>query len=113
MSKAEEILFQVEVLTNSMVQGLESASYNDLVQFVDERDRLINELQEEPVSFNPDEYRARVLYILEQDKLLGAKMLTFKQEAQKSIEKFQRAEKYKQAYDKEYTMDSIFFNKTK
>jgi prephenate dehydrogenase len=58
-------------------------------------------------------FKSSILRILEQDKLLGAKMMLFKEEAQKAIEKFQAAEKYKQVYDKEYTIDSVFFNKKK
>ncbi|MNW13108.1 hypothetical protein D3C71_2109660 [compost metagenome] len=59
------------------------------------------------------EYEPRINQILEQDKLIGARMMAVKEEAQKAIDKFQTADKYKQAYDKDYTMDSVLFNRTK
>jgi hypothetical protein len=113
MSQVEEIVRRVEFMTNQMVRILESASYTDLADFVDQRDRLLIELQAEQESPDLAPHKSRILQILEQDKLLSAKMRVFMEEAQKAIEKFQAADKYKQAYDKEYTMDSVFFNRTK
>jgi hypothetical protein len=113
MNKLEEIVSSIEFITNQMILDLESASYTDLTEFVDKRDLLIVELHAEQQSSDLAPYKARILRILEQDKLLSAKMMTFKQEAQKAIEKFQASEKYKQAYDKEYTIDSVFLNRKK
>jgi prephenate dehydrogenase len=113
MSMLEEIVHRVELITNQMVERLDSASYEDLADFIDERDRLLVELQVVQESSDSASYKSSILRILEQDKLLGAKMMLFKEEAQKAIEKFQAAEKYKQVYDKEYTIDSVFFNKKK
>ncbi|MFD0680791.1 MULTISPECIES: flagellar protein FliT [unclassified Paenibacillus] len=109
MSKTEGILLQVEALTCQMVQNLEFADYHDLSEFVFERERLLAEIKEVPLA----EYEQRINQILDQDKLIGARMMAVKEEAQKAIDKFQTADKYKQAYDKDYTMDSVFFNRRK
>ncbi|NHN33894.1 hypothetical protein [Paenibacillus agricola] len=113
MSEAEDIVRHVELTTNQMVERLESASYEDLADFIEERDQLLAEFQRVQEPSDLALYRSSILGILEQDKLLCAKMMVFKVEAQKAIEKFQAAEKYKQVYDKEYTIDSVFFNKKK
>jgi hypothetical protein len=113
MSKVEEIMNRIENVTNQMITDLESASYIDLADFVDERDQWITELLAVHESQDLVPYESRILRILEQDKLLSARIIDFKEEAQKAIQKFQAAEKYKQVYDKEYTLDSVFFNRKK
>lgn len=113
MSKVEEIMDLIENVTNQMITDLGSASYIDLADFVDERDQWITELLAVHESLDLAPYEMRIMRILEQDKLLSARMVDFKEEAQKAIQKFQAAEKYKQIYDKEYTIDSVFFNRKK
>ncbi|WP_240419864.1 hypothetical protein [Paenibacillus periandrae] len=113
MSKVEEIMSRIESVTDQMIMDLGTASYIDLADFVDERDQWITELLELHDSLDLAPFESRIMRILEQDKLLSAKMIDFKEEAQKTIQKFQAAEKYKQVYDKEYTLDSVYFNKKK
>jgi hypothetical protein len=109
MSKAGEMMLELEVMTDKMVQVLDEATYLDLAEFVDERNRLLTELQTESLTV----YKDKIRHILEQDELIRAKMMEFKQEAAEAIRRFQSAEKSKQAYDKEYTIDSVFFNRRK
>jgi hypothetical protein len=114
MNTAGDILQQVAALTAQVVQTLDAVSFEELEEFVEQRESLLAEFHAELLpAGDRDQFKEQIHQILEHDQLISAKMLAFKQEAQRGIQKFQAAEKYKQTYDKEYTIDSIFFNRTK
>lgn len=110
---------ELERLTESTASRVEQMTHEELLQFVEDRGRLVDQWkQSHPQSvagqagWNRDLDR-RVLKLLEHDGAIRARMQALLAEYGGSYNKVQKAKKQKTAYDVEYTPDSLFFDKKK
>jgi hypothetical protein len=98
------------------VNELNCLTYEQLADYVEQREQLINQIQamsQADVPVLSQENKDRLANVLLQDKVLLAKMHQFKAEAKLGLIKMGTARIQKEAYDVGFTPDSVFFDKRK
>lgn len=111
----DELIKQLAALTEDVTTKLEQSRYEDLVRFVSERERLVQQIM--GFSLSPKEkekYRAEIQRILQMDEAIRIKMTALKEEATKELRKVEAGRKNKMTYAPErIPSDGIFFDKRK
>ncbi|WP_426450519.1 flagellar protein FliT [Paenibacillus sp. S-38] len=105
----------LEALTEGMVSRLSEALYEELEQFVRDREEIILSIRRS-LQTNPEsaaEYAERVQQVLRQDESIMGRMEELRSEAAEQLQKVDTARTQRGAYDKAYTPDSLFFDKRK
>lgn len=108
----DNLIHQLEQLTNDMLARLEHIDYTEMIDFVDKRqvivDRIGQLVVEESLTSTQKE---RISVLMDYDGLLLSKMRGFKREAsdwlqQRSIAKVRRV-----AYENAYSPDAILMDR--
>ncbi len=101
-------------MTDSFVQRLDTLIEEDFNRFLKERERLIELIVKEAEKL-PDvsPYREKVQRILEADPLILDKMQQLKMEAASTFSRVNIAGKQRDKYLRPYAADSYFFDKKK
>ncbi|AFH59233.1 flagellar protein FliT [Paenibacillus caseinilyticus] len=105
----------LETLTAGMASRLPEAEYEELEQFVREREEIILSIRR-GLHTNPEAaslYAERVQQVLRQDEAIMECMEALRSEAAGQLQKVDTARTQRGAYDKAYTPDSLFFDKRK
>jgi len=101
-------------MTESMVEQLETAEYEELEHFVIERERLLSELKEQRVTQQPTSYHQMMIHqVLEWDKIIQGRMMQLKSEAGGGLRKVSDNRKQHHAYAPSYAIDGVYFDKRK
>ncbi|WP_199616740.1 hypothetical protein [Paenibacillus alkalitolerans] len=109
----EEIITELENITLQCVSRLNIISYEDLQQFLLNREQLIFRVTRMVVKEDHRElYKDRIASILKYDESILIKMNSFKASAAEEIAKMSSARKQKHAYESHY-QESYFFDKKK
>jgi hypothetical protein len=110
----DNLISQLEQLTNEIVDNLDQISFEELEQFVEQREAIIAEMQQQPASdFSEPHYRTRIAALGQYDAIMLSVMERLKEEAQQGIAKIKNAQVRKDMYEAVYTPDSIFFDRRK
>lgn len=115
----DNLLARLEKLTDEVVNRLAEITYEELTQFVEERERLISEIQRagnliaETTEEQRTGYLQKASRILSHDEVILNKMERLKNEAGVELAKFNSARKGKAVYHTDYIPDSAFFDRKK
>lgn len=109
----DKLLQQLRQLTEVMISTLEEAAYEDLTEFIQKREQLVNLILKVPLtSQEKQKYRAEIQSILEADSLIQSKMRSLKDEAARELNKVDAGRKQKNAYSQEYSpIEGAFFDR--
>ncbi|MCU6792936.1 flagellar protein FliT [Paenibacillus sp. WQ 127069] len=109
-----KVFEQLENATVQMVHNLENATFESLVEFVEQRDLLVEQLRQ--ANYEGDErerYSTVSKRILQHDAVILAKMQALQDEAALHTNKFTSSKKQKSAYEADYTFDGVYMDRRK
>lgn len=110
----DELITELERLTAGMADSLDQADDQAFSAFVDERQAIIDQLQEQALPpQQAAKYRERVMRLLEHDDHIISRMQQLKDEASEQLAKLKQGREQRQVYEAAYTPDSIFFDRKK
>lgn len=110
----DEPLNRLETLTLQTVARLQLMSEEELLEFVDARERLVEEIKAlQPTKSERDSYAEQVSRILQHDRAVTQRMEWFQQQNNAGMNKINVAKKQKSAYDADLVPDSVLFDKRK
>jgi hypothetical protein len=114
MSSAHKAIQELQQVTNAIVERLAVASFEELLEFVNQRELLIEQMN---MSQWTDEmkalYKRPINHILSYDPLIVQQMQRIKDGALQGIERLNSAKKQRNAYDAEYISDGVYFDRKK
>ncbi len=122
----DDIVVKLEALTNGFVQTLDTTDVDAIVEFVEERQKLINQfakLREQMAVYETEEsdrkkleerkIAERIKHVLSYDALINEKMTHLMDQSKQQLTKINQTRKREQAYNPAYSPDSIYFDKKK
>jgi hypothetical protein len=109
------MILKLEELTLQVVEGISSLTYEQLEDFVEEREQMIEHIKawKIPLQAIDEEYKNKIRIILQYDPLIRSRMNLLKEEAKQHMNKMDQGHILKKAYDIDYTPESVFFDKKK
>ncbi|MBU9706455.1 MULTISPECIES: hypothetical protein [Paenibacillus] len=109
-----EVLSQLEQLTQQFILRLNETNYEEVEIFVEVRqmkvDQLVNALENSPMT---EEQKMKLESILSYDALIDQRMQSLKQEAQNWLVQRNIAKSQRNAYESNYTPDSFLMDRRK
>ncbi|NOU95094.1 hypothetical protein GC093_17960 [Paenibacillus sp. LMG 31456] len=109
-----KVFEQLENAAIEMVQNIENVTFESLVEFVEERDLLVDQLRQANLQGDEkDRYSAISKRILQHDAVILAKMQAYQDEAASHTNKFSTSKKQKSAYEAAYTFDGVYMDRRK
>lgn len=110
----DELIRSLDLLTHTMMGRLQEATYEELEDFVVERQELVDSITEKVASCpaTPAQ-KHEINRILLQDNDLLDRMNTLRIEAKDWLQKRNQAKVQRSAYEQNYTPDSILMDRKK
>jgi hypothetical protein len=110
----DEIVQQLQALTNQTLNKLDSLTYEELSDFVERREVLLSQMKAlRSTSAELAKHKEAIAGILRQDAVILARMEALKHEASQAMSKLSKSRQQKNAYDTTYSMDGVYFDKKK
>lgn len=110
MGKA--LLDRLVEATRALDAGLEQASMEELLEFVEERERLVTAMGlQEYSAAERTEYARTIAGLAPYDSRIVAKLAEFKTEAATQLQNIAASRVRKAAYESQYDADSMFFDR--
>ncbi|WP_438447376.1 hypothetical protein [Gorillibacterium sp. sgz5001074] len=110
----DELLKDLEELTLEIAEKLQELEFEDLLEFVDQREELLTQLREADNGQQPlAGYQDRIRRLLSHDDAILARMLELKNEASAGLAKIEQGKRQKNRYESAYAADSYFFDQRK
>jgi hypothetical protein len=110
----DNLLQELEQLTQVMNHQLDDATYEELEAFVEQRQKLVEAIGEEVENCQMTPAQKEILRrILEQDPAIMARMNAHRLEAQDFLQKRGQAKIQRNAYETAYTPDSFLMDRKK
>lgn len=110
----DELIAQLKQITEEVTAKIDEVTFEELEQFVAERDKMITSLQAMSLQAEATaEHRQTVQSILQQDTIIMARIQALKDEASQSIHKIAQGKSQRDVYESPYSMDAIYFDKKK
>jgi cytoplasmic iron level regulating protein YaaA (DUF328/UPF0246 family) len=110
----DDLVLKLKQLTDQLVETLDNATYEEIDEFVQQREEIMTEFQTRKFSSSElDNNRETMKQILQHDQIILERMKALKDEATQSINKISSGKAQKNAYDKFYSMDGVYFDKKK
>ncbi|MFS1514790.1 flagellar protein FliT [Chengkuizengella sp. SCS-71B] len=110
----DSLISQLESLTKQTYDQLSSMNYEQLAQFVQKREEIINQIKNIKITDEHiQKYQKLIQNITQYDQQILEKMKRLKDEASQELHKIQSGKKQKTAYQNTYTADSVFFDRKK
>lgn len=106
---AEEILDELQLITEEAVAQLNSLGEEELLQLSETRERLVNEFQCHKPHLTPQN-RQQIEYILSFDSLITKRMQFLKDEAGAWLQRRGSAKQQLNAYQQQYAANSWFID---
>ncbi|OKP85804.1 hypothetical protein A3844_15740 [Paenibacillus helianthi] len=110
----DELILSLDQLTHGMMSRLQEATYEELEDFVEERQKLVDAIAEK-VACNPSTpaQKREINRILENDNALLDRMNELRMEARDWLQKRSQAKVQRSAYEAVYSPDSLLMDRRK
>lgn len=110
----DRLILQLEELTNNLMGRLDEATYEEMEQFIVERQKVINSieisLQDSTVT---QQQKERALLLLKYDSAIMSRIQTLMNEARDWLQQRNTAKVQRNMYSSSYTPDSILMDQRK
>jgi hypothetical protein len=110
----DSLVFELEKLTHSMIERLNLLTSEELVQNIDARQAIIDQIVSfaatEPLN---EQHKATLQAVIGHDELIRGRLEYFKREASDWLQQRDRAKMQRSAYEVSYSPDSILMDKRK
>jgi len=110
MNSVKDVVTELNNLTDQIVQDIEHITYEDLAEFADRREELVERLSLQK-QYLTDQDKERLQKLAQYDQLIMNKMIDFKQEAGEWIRKQNMITVQKSAYNSYHAADGMFFDR--
>lgn len=107
----DELISEIEELTSRMMERIMISSYEELVDFVQQRGQYISRITNSPADQLTMEQRARLQNVLKHDGAILYRMNFYKDEAANWLKNRSDAKVHRNAYEAKYTPDSILMDR--
>lgn len=110
----DELILSLNQLTREMMSRLQEATYEELEDFVEERQKLVDAIAEK-VACSPSTpaQKREINRILENDNALLDRMNELRMEAKEWLQKRSQAKVQRSAYEAAYSPDSLLMDRRK
>lgn len=110
----DDLIRRILLITDEMASRLPQVGYEELAAFVQERERLIQQLRKlEPGAEFWQTWKSQVEAMEEWTPAVLLRMTELRQEAQSGLNRTRTAQKQRHVYDPSYQPDSILFDRKK
>jgi glycine cleavage system protein P-like pyridoxal-binding family len=110
----DNLIHRLYDMTREMVEQLETAEYEELERFVDERERLLQELKELRSQHQPqDRHQEMIRQVLAWDRIIEGRMMQLKSEAAGRLRRLRENRIQHNAYSPTYITDGVYIDKRK
>lgn len=110
----DELVHRLDHLTRAMIHKLQESTYEELVNFVEERQKIVDSIAQQHADCPANAaQKQEISRLLEHDHELLDRMDTLRIEAQNFLHKRGQAKMQRSAYDMHYTPDSILMDRRK
>ncbi|KGE20418.1 flagellar protein FliT [Paenibacillus wynnii] len=110
----DELIQQLDQLTNDILDRLHEAPYEQLEFFVEDRQNLVDSIAAMVSSCQPTfAQKLAIRRIMEQDSAILARMNALRLEAQDWLQKRNQAKAQRNAYESGYAPESILMDRKK
>ena len=110
----DEWFDRLEALTLGTAARLSVISEEELLELVEERDRILDQIRSAELSeADKSKYRNQVDRIVQADRLILARMEQLRGQHEASMNRIHTAKRQNSAYDSDYTPGSVLFDKRK
>lgn len=119
MDKVDRLLFELRDLSSRMAGRLEEATLEELLEFVDQRERCIEQLKQleteshSGFSETSAERRIALQAISQYDEAIVSRMHQMQQDVTQGLNKLDQSRMQRSAYEIAYTMESAFIDQKK
>lgn len=107
---AKEYVEQLVDLTIQLVERIEHSSYEELSEFSEERERLVQQITLCQATLTPSD-KQQIVELQAHDEIILGRMSSLKTEAGQWLIKQEAIKGQKSAYGASYTPDSMFFDR--
>lgn len=110
----DKLIGQLEELNETVVCRLEETEYEELIEFVDRRQSVLDEMTVLMLrSTLTSAQKQRIQKLLQYDELIRGRMELLKQEASDWLRQRDQAKVQRSAYESAYSQDSILMDRRK
>jgi hypothetical protein len=110
----DKLIDQLEKLTNTMIDQLDTASYEGMEQFVEERQNVIDIIGDSiQAGTVTEQQKGRIQILLQHDSSIVYRMQILKNEARDWLQHRNVAKAQRSAYDSAYSPESILMDRKK
>lgn len=107
----DDLIQALDDLTQHTINGLAELTYEELAQIVDDRQIIVDQIQQTSADTITDAQKQRVHIILESDAIILQRMMSLQVEARDWLEQRNRIKAQRQAYESSYAPDSILMDR--
>jgi len=108
------VIEQIARVTESISGKLDSVSPEELEQFIQERENLIQKLSGQSMSpAEKEKWKPVVQNLLRQDMVIAKRIASLRDEASEGLRKMQLAKRQKSGYEGGYGESSLFYSTRK
>lgn len=111
----DNLIQQLEALTKNVVIGLEDMNYEELVDFIEQREKQVSQIlsMSETVCKPTDSQKRQIQLIMTHDAVIQRRMQELKFEAEAGLQKINNSRLQHAVYERAYLAESLFFDKKK
>ncbi|WP_018887601.1 hypothetical protein [Paenibacillus massiliensis] len=107
---AKEYVEQLVKLTAQLVERIDYSTYEELSEFSEERERLVQHIAQCQATLTPSD-KQHIVELQVHDEIILGRMSSLKSDAGEWLIKQEAIKGQKSAYNASYTPDSMFFDR--
>ncbi|GIP42146.1 hypothetical protein J45TS6_06050 [Paenibacillus sp. J45TS6] len=110
----KQLIDELELKTNELLDILDNADYEEIEEFVENRQVLVDSILAEVIQHKMDpEDEQRLKVLLSHDQVIVGKIVSLKAEAQEWLQQRKRIKAQRSAYENPYSADSLLMDRRK
>ncbi|MCM3174164.1 hypothetical protein [Paenibacillus sp. MER 99-2] len=110
----DDLIAELELLNSNIISELSDANYEELVEYVDKRGIIIQRIQDHLHNVSIDSaQKARIVALTDHDAAILSQMNLLRVEAQDWLMKRNQAKAQRNAYESDFSPESILMDRKK
>lgn len=110
----KQLIDELELRTSELLDTLDNADYEEIEEFVEDRQVLVDSILVEVIQHKMDpEDEQRLKVLLSHDQVITSKIVSLKVEAQEWLQQRNRIKAQRSAYESTYSADSLLMDRRK
>ncbi|HEY0826855.1 MAG TPA: flagellar protein FliT [Bacilli bacterium] len=110
----DKLIGELEQITLQCIEEIEASTYEQLIDFVEQREQMIDRLKNQPAeAADKLKHQSAIQRILQYDAVIRVRMNKLKLEARVELDRISSGRKQKDRYSPSFNADAVFFDKKK